>query len=401
MSFYAYKVRIYPNKTQKELINRTLGCTRKMWNLMLNERKEVYEKLKHDKQALKNYKYKTVEEYKEEYPYMKECDAQAFKYMLLDLNSAHKRFFNKTSQFPKFKKKFIEESYSSFQSTIKLNRNDKTIQLVKLGNVKYRNSNDKNIIGKIKRATISRDASGNYFCSLLFDVGDVAKTPKIAIHNENQIIGLDMSLGKFYVDSNGKSPNYEKLYRKSEQRLKYLNKMKSRKKKGSREYKKIARSIARVNVNIKNKRNDFILKTAQRLTTDYDKIVVEDLNMKGMSQCLNLGKSVHDVGWGTFISKLEYYCNKKGKKLEKADRFFPSSKTCSSCGKIKKELTLNERIFICDCGLSIDRDRNAALNLLKFGLKGSPSMLVEPLGYQNYEASNGISYVQQTMKNVF
>jgi len=281
---HAYKVRIYPNKAQKSLIDKTFGCVRKFWNIMLSERKAANERYKDDETALKAVKYRTPKEIREEFPYMKECDAQAFCCEELHMKQAYANFFAKRADFPKFKKKSMEESYQTAQvAAIKLDENDKIITLPKIGPVKFR-SKSRGTIGKIKNATVSRDSCGHYYCSLLFDIGEVTLPYKVEIKNESQVVGLDMSFGKFYVDSDGHSPDYERLYRKAEKKEKYLKKMQSRKKKGSRRYKKLKSSLARLHNKTKNKRENFIIKEAQKVIDKFDKIVVEDLDMQNMAQ---------------------------------------------------------------------------------------------------------------------
>jgi len=388
MSNYGYKVRIYPSKAQKSLVDKTFGCVRKFWNEALSERKRAYEQHKDNKTALKAVKYRTPKQIRDEFPYMKECDSHAFCCEELYLKQAYANFYSKKAEFPKFKKKSMEESYQTSQiAAIRLNESEKIITLPKLGFVRFR-SKPRGTTGKIKNATISRDSCGHYHCSLLFDVGEVILPDKVEIESESQIAGLDMSFGKFYVDSNGESPDYERLYRKAEKKEKYLKKQQSRKVKGSRRYKKLKLSIARLHNKTKNKRNDFIIKEARKVTDKFDKIVVEDLNMCNMAQTLHNGKSSNDLGWGSFVNKLEYYCELNGKIFVKADKWFPSSKTCSYCGQIKQDLKLSDRIYKCECGLIMDRDHNAAINLKKIGLEDNPLMLVEPPDYRSVDASN-------------
>jgi len=373
MTYYGYKVEIYPTKVQKGLINRTLGSNRKLWNAMLAERKTNYEKRKKGEPVLPN---KTIKEWKQEFPFMNECAYQSLAWTELHLKQAFNDFFKHKKGFPKFKSKQMTESYTVAHPTVlRLDEERQRINILKLGEVKYR-SKPRNPIGRIKNATISRDTVGRYYCSLLFEMEDQPEIPKVPIR-EDYVIGIDMSLGKLYVDSNGESPEYKRLYRKAEGKLNYLKRMKSKKKKGSRRYNKLKLSEARIHRKVRNQRRGFNLQTAQDLVKKHDAICIEDLNVKAMSQGLSIGKSVHDVAWRKFVEDLERCCSKRGKTLFKVGRFFPSSKTCSRCGTIKQDLRLEDRTYKCECGLVLDRDHNAAINLRKQGIAGMSLMLVE------------------------
>ena len=368
------KIRIYPTVDQLILINKTIGCCRLLYNLMLAERKEVYGKLKENKELLYNYKYKTEKQYKVEYEFMKEIDSQSLIQTRIHLEQAFQNFYRglKTKEnigFPKFKKK---QEYGSYQSPFINNNirflNSKFIKLPKLGKVKYR---DKRIIdknSKIKSITITKESCNKYFVSILFEK-EIEEIQKVKLDKDSKVIGLDMNLTSFYVDSDGNKPNYSKRYRKNETKLKRLQHIESRKKKGSKRRKKIRKSINLLNFKIKNQRNDFIHKLSKQLVDNYDIIVVENLNIKAMEQSLKLGKSVTDLGWSKFINCLKYKTFWYGKHLVQVSRNFPSSKLCSNCGYKNIDLKLSERSWLCPvCGENHDRDINSALNLKKEGM---------------------------------
>lgn len=371
---YAMKIRIYPTVDQIVLINKTIGCCRLLYNLMLAERKEVYGKLKENKELLYNYKYKTEKQYKVEYEFLKEVDSTSLQQTRLHLKQAFQNFYrslkkNQNIGFPKFKKK---QEYGSYQSPFINNNirflNSKFIKLPKLGKVKYR---DKRIIdknSKIKSITITKEACNKYFVSILFEK-EIEEIQKVELNQQSKVIGLDMSLTGFYVDSDGNKPNYSKRYKQNEKKLKRLQHIENRKKKGSKRRKKIRKSINLLNFKIKNQRNDFIHKLTKQLVDNYDIIVVENLNIKAMEQSLNLGKSVSDLGWTKFINCLKYKTFWYGKHLVQVDKWFASSKICSNCGYKFKDLTLNQRSWLCPvCGENHDRDINSALNLKKEGM---------------------------------
>ena len=178
-----------------------------------------------------------------------------------------------------------------------------------------------------------------------------------------------MSLPKFYVDSEGRSPKYIKRYRKNEKKLKRLNHIESRKHKASERRKKLRKSINLLAEKLANQRHNFTHQLSTLLVRDYDVIVVEDLSIKGMSQGLNLGKSVMDLGWTAFIHQLQYKADWYGKHLVLADKSFPSSKLCSKCKYKYQDLTLDQRSWVCpNCGENHDRDLNAAINLRNLGV---------------------------------
>lgn len=371
----AIKIRLYPNVKQSTLIDKSIGCARLMYNVMLSERKRIWEEYKENKEVVYGWKYRTAKQIKEEYPFMNEVDSQIFNWVGLNLSTAYNNFFKSLSGrrkggivgFPCFKKKKNGGSYTTtcIHKNIRF-LNETSIKLPKIGSIKYKGFRD--IDGMIKSATISRTPTGKYFCSVLFEQ-DVAPVGKVLLSESSKIIGLDMSVGNFYVDSTGKSPEYTKRYRKAEKRLKRLNHILSRKKKASNRSKKLRKSINLINEHIANQRKDFTHKLSKKLVNDNDVIVVESLSMKAMSQCLKLGKSIMDLGYSEFIRQLQYKCDWYGKHLIQADKWFASSKICHCCGYKYKDLTIAERKWVCpSCGTIINRDENAAINLRNLGM---------------------------------
>lgn len=369
----AIKLRIYPTKEQRLKIIQTIGCCRKLYNEMLAERKRVYDKLKSDKTRLYGYKYKTILEIKNQFPFMKEVDSQAFLWEKLALDTAYKNFYcsiqgkHRGSRvgFPKFKKLNVKNSYrtSGVQNKIKIVQNK--IKIPKVGWVKYKGYN-KNIIGIIKYGTIIRNREV-FSISLCIDDNKIIPD-KVTLTKDSKVIGLDMSLSKFFVDDAGNSPAYEKIYKKHEKKLKKLQHILSRKKKNSNRKKKLQASITKMHWHISNARLDFTHKLSYKLVEENDVIVVESLNLKTMSQSLKLGKSVSDLGWGMFINQLKYKCDWYGKHLIEADKWFASSKICNKCGHKNENLRLKDRKWVCpNCGVAIDRDINAANNLKELG----------------------------------
>ena len=259
----AVKIRIYPNAEQRVQIEKTIGCSRFIYNCMLADKMEHYKK---EKKMLRN----TPASYKKEYPWLKEVDSLALANVQLHLESAFHKFFREPSAgFPRFKsKKSSRKSYTTNVVNGNIFLEGKYLKLPKMTAVRMKLHRPISEKWKLKSVTVSREPSGKYFASL---------------------------------------------------------------------------------------------------TESFDAVCVEDLNLKGMAGGLHLGKGVHDNGYGLFLSMLEYKLEERGKYLIKADRYFASSKICSVCGKKKEELSLSDRIYYCECGNRMDRDVNAAVNIMKEG----------------------------------
>jgi len=371
----ALKIRIYPTQEQSIQINKTLGCARFIYNQMLAERIAIYEDLKDDRDALYKYKYKTEKEYKENFEWLKEADSKALQYSRRYLEIAYTNFYKslkglrKGSKigFPKFKKKKNSYSYTTIQS-VDFNFEKSLIQLPKLKQVKFSHKSIKPwyLTAIVKSATVSRTTTGKYFVSVLFE-GEQDWKGYQEITEKQKVIGLDMSMDKFYVDNLGNSPEYKRLNRINESKIAKLNKRFSRKTSGSKNKEKARLRLARVYEIIKNQRSDFTHKLSHKLIKENDVVVIENLSIKGMSQALNLGKSVMDLGYSEFVRQLHYKALWNDKTVITADKWFASSKLCSTCGYKNKDLLLQEREWECkNCGKHNHRDTNAAQNLVKY-----------------------------------
>jgi putative transposase len=371
----ALKIRIYPQENQIDYINQCLGSSRFLYNQMLFERKSVYEELKDDREKLKNYKYKTEKEYKVNFPFLKDVDSHSLMWAKMNLTGAYKNFYDSIAGrrkggavgFPKFKsKKCHNDSYKSSMG-LDVNLDEHWIKMLKVGKLNYKHHTTPKSwyrSAKLKNITISKVPSGKYFASLLFDgEKDYTGIKKEII----KIKGLDCSMQNFYVDEQGNSPEYKRNYRENERKLVKYQRRLTRKTSGSKNQEKSRIKVAKVHEKIANKRRDFINQLSWKLVQENDCIVVESLNMKAMSQRLQLGKSVMDLGYGAFIAKLIYKAEWNDKTVILADKWFASSKICSVCGYKKKDLTLATRNWECPiCGTSHQRDMNAALNLVNY-----------------------------------
>lgn len=374
----ALKLRLYPNLEQQELFNKTLGSCRAIYNMMLHERKEVYKKLKDDKRKLYEYSYKTEKEYKEEYEWLKEVDSIALQQARIDLSKAYQNFFKglkgkykQKYQFPKFKKKRNGSSYRTVNVSngIRIDFNNRKVKLPKVGWINFRDKRN-SIDGSIKSATVRRTATGKYFVSLLIEEELYLPGKEITEKLKAKTIGLDMNLEKFFVDNNGNSPAYERLYRGSEKKLAREQRKISRKQKGSKNWYKQLHRVSKVHEKVANKRNDFTHKLSTDIVREYEIIVAENLSLKGMCQGYRLGKSISDLGYSQFIHQLQYKSSRNNKIFIQADKYFASSKLCSICGYKNTELTLADRNWTCpNCSTEHNRDKNSGVNLKNYGLE--------------------------------
>ena len=359
----AYKFRLYPTDEQVLIIRKTFGCVRFVYNKMLDERKATYELLKNDKVALKSVKHPTPAKYKSEFEWLKEVDSLALANAQLNLDKAYKAFFKGNAKFPKFKSKRHKQSYTTNVVNGNIQLLDCHIKLPRLKMVKIKQHRQIPPEHKIKSCTLSMTASGKYYISILTEY-------EKEIHNKEieKVVGLDFAMDGLFVDSEGKKANYPKFYRQMLRKLAREQRNLSRKKKGSSNWNKQRVQVAKIQEKVANQRKNFLHHKSKELVTKYDAVIIEDLDMKGMSQALRFGKSVSDNGWGMFTSFLKYKLNEQGKQLIKIDKWFPSTKTCSSCGNTQP-MPMDIRTYVCLCGLHLDRDVNAAINIKKEGIR--------------------------------
>lgn len=366
----AYKYRIYPNPEQEILINKTFGCVRFVYNKMLANRKEIYEQFKDDKEALKQQKYLLPADLKKEFEWLREVDSLALANAQLNLQTAYKNFFrDKSIGFPKFKSKHHDKkSYTTNNQggTIRL-IDSKTIRLPKLKDVrtKFHRQLPQNAV--IKSATISKTPTGKYYISTLVEFEtDIAPVTPTA----ETVLGLDYSSKSLFVDSQANNADYPKFYRQAEAKLKKAQRKLSKRQKGSKNREKQRRKVAKLHEKVANQRKDFLHKLSRQIANAYSAVAIEDLNMRGMAQSLNLAKSTNDNGFGMLKTFLAYKLAEQGKQLVIIDKWFPSSKICRFCNNENKELTLADRTWTCShCGAELDRDINAAINIKNEGCR--------------------------------
>ena len=367
-----YRFRLYPDESQKELIEKTLGCSRQVYNDFLSMCIESYNG---DNNFHIN-KYdliKLLPEYKETFPYLKEVDSVALQQTVIHLYDAYMNFFRHNAEFPKFKKKKNDYGYTTMNINNSIRVGGNEIQIPKIGRVKF--VYHRKLPESFKYSTVSVSRIGKfYYVSLIGEeeYQDYEEYSKDSLLLTNSI-GLDFSLANLFVsDSKAKSEMpkfYEKLLSKLVKEQRKLSHMI----KGSNNYKEQLLRIANLHERIANQRKDFLHKTSRYIANKYDYVFVEDLDLKSISERkeeMKLGIFVNDLAFGKFLNQLKYKLEWLNKKLVKVDKFFPSSQLCSECGYRKTDLLLKTKSWICpNCGVKHNRDHNAAVNIKKEGMR--------------------------------
>lgn len=372
MTNRAIKYRAYPTTEQSVMFAKTFGCCRKVYNLMLSDKIESYK-------STGKFVTVTPAKYKKDYPYLREVDSLALANKQMDLQEAFRNCFSKSRKknngFPKFKSaKHTRKSYTTNnqKGTVAITNN--SIRLPKIGHVKaiiHRKPDDN---WSIKSATVSQESDGKFYISVLFEIADTINT---YVADTTNAIGLDYASDGLYVDNNGNVGTNHKYYRESHDRLakaqRRLSRMQGARKHEikSKNYIKQLRKLNKIHRHISNQRLDNLHQISTKIANLYDVVCVESLNMKLMSnKGFGNGKATLDNGYGMFLSMLEYKLSERNKYLVKVDKWFPSSQICHCCGEVHPEMkNLTIRTMKCDCGLTISRDQNAAINILREGLR--------------------------------
>lgn len=374
MILRAIKIRLYPNKTQEQTLNKVLGCYRFVYNQMLALKQNAYNKDKTNLGLRELSRFFHGELLKDEqYAWLKEQNTKVMKQAIRQMLSAYDGFFKQYNGFPKFKSKHDNNSALFPCEAISKSNSFETrhISLTKpLKNIKFRCSNLyferlQKYKNNIKSATLSKTKSGRFFLSILIEMNE--EEFKQFRHTNNKV-GIDLGVKDFIITSDGEVFKNKHFFKQSENKIKKLQRQLSKKTKGSNNRNKIKIKIVKAFEHLASQRLDYIHNSVNSLLRVYDYIFMEDLNVQGMLRNHNLAKAIQDLGFYTFKNILKNKAMLNDKFVIEVDRWFASSKTCHKCGYVYKNLTLGEREWTCPvCGEHLDRDLNAAINILLEG----------------------------------
>lgn len=369
----AYKFRIYPTREQEILINKTIGCSRFVYNHFLNRWNEEYSKTGKGLNYTNCSKQLTELKKQPETLWLREVDKFSLQNSLRYLSDSFSRFFKKQNNKPQFKsKKNPVQSYTTQFTNNNIAVLDRHIKLPKLGLVRFAKS--KTLKGHIISATIRKNASGKFFVSILCEE-EINELPKT-----NAAIGIDLGILEFAILSDGRKIDNHRFTSKMESKLKREQRKLSKravvaKQKGinlfeAKNYQKQKCKVARLHEKVANQRNDLLNKLSTEIIKNHDVICIEKLNTKGMLRNRKLAKSISDVSWSSFVTKLQYKADWYGRTIIKVDQWFPSSQLCSACGHQDGKKPLHIREWTCPvCHTRHDRDINASKNILSEGLR--------------------------------
>lgn len=368
-----YRFRLYPNRKQTELLAKHFGCSRFVYNYFLNQRKEQYKLTGKSDNFYAQAKTLTALKKQEETAWLKEVNAQTLQFAIRSLEAAYNNFFKKRAKFPKFKSKHSKNSFTVPHSASVAGGRLFIYKFTE--GIKCRVH--RNIKGKIGKVTITKTPSGKYFVSVFTEEEYITSLKKTG-----KSVGVDMGLKDLLVTSEGETFKNNRYTRRYECKLAKAQQHLSRKKKSSRGFENQRLKVAKLHEKIANSRADYLHKCSISLVRRYDIICIEDLNVKGMGKNHRLAKSITDASWGIFVSMLIYKAEWNDKKVVKVDRYLPSSQTCNVCGYVNKDIKdLSVREWECpECHTHHDRDINAAINILHFGLNNTSSGTVDYTG---------------------
>ena len=370
----AIKIRLYPNKTQEQVLNSTLGCYRFVYNYMLARKQEAYETDKTNlglTQLCKHFHHELRKD--DQYTWLKEQNTGVMQQAIRQMLTAYDKFFKQHNGFPKFKSKKDKQSVLFPITAIsKINVFDtRTITLTtKLKDISFRCSDLyhkrlQKYKDNIRSTTLLKTKSGNFFLYILIQMNDNELNK---FNKTGSDVGIDLGVKDFVITSDDTTFENKHFYKKDEKKISKLQRQLSKKRKGSNNFNKQCKRIAKVYETITNKKDAYIHFVANELLSQYDTIYMEDLNVQGMMKNHKLAKAIQEVGFYKFKTVLSVKALQNDKKVVLIDRFYPSSKTCSQCGYVHKDLKLQDRYWRCPkCSTNHDRDYNAALNILYEG----------------------------------
>lgn len=365
----AIKVKLYPRNNQKELMEKHFGCCRFVYNYGMERKIKTYTETN---KSLSVYAIqKEIPKLYEEKPWLKEINSQSLQQTLSDLDSAFSHFFKKNNSFPKFKSRKNPKQSFRVPQHFAISKDHKSIKIPKLKWIKFRDKFNVSKDVEFRNVTISRDGN-EYFASICYDDKKELPTPKYI--QEKKTIGIDLGTRHLAIFSDGNKINNPKHFKQYEDKLALEQQKLSRKEnKETKSYQKQKERVQKVHKKIKNTRKDFLHKLTTSLVEnqDWTSYAMEDLAVKEMEQDNHtpMSRAIGDAGWRMLRQMMDYKCKEKGKNLLIIGRFEPSSKTCSVCGNVYRELKREETEWICSsCNTKHDRDINAARNIKQFAL---------------------------------
>ena len=373
--FRAIKIRLYPNKEQATMINKLLGCYRVVYNQCLARKIKSYEETKTSENRSTLCKFVHHELLKDDnFIWLREQNTKVLNQAVNDMLSAYKNFFERHTGYPKFKSKHDKKQSCRFELGAISKRNDYTtyrLSLANIRNVRFRCNNKyaqylQKHHDNIRQATLTRLPCGEYYLSVLVDGSLTHK----GLQDTDKAVGIDLGVKDFVITSDGEVFNNLHFKKSQANKIKRLQRQLSRKEKGSNNRNKARIKLAKAYKKINDRKQYYLHQVSNTLINENQVICMEDLNVKGMLRNHKLAESIQEMNFGEFRRMLEYKARWYNRKIVFVDRFYPSSKTCHNCGYINKELKLSDRRWICpQCGGVIERDHNAALNILDEGLR--------------------------------
>lgn len=370
----AVKVRLYPNKSQEQELNKVLGCYRFVYNQMLAKKQNAYEADKANLSVndLSKWFHGTLLK-DDQYAWLKEQNTKVMKQAIRQMDVAYKMFFKKCSGYPKFKSKKDKQSALFPYDAISRRNTFETKHITLITSLRDIKFSCSELYHKrlqkykdnIRSATLSKTKSGNFFLSILMDIPE---SECVKFNKTNKQVGLDLGVKDFVITSDGVVFENKHFFKKEERKIAKLQRRLSRKAKGSNNRDKQRIRLAKAYERLTNKKSNYIHYVVNEILKSYDVVFMEDLNVQGMLRNHNLAKAIREVGFYRFKSVLQTKASQNGKEVYLIDRFYPSSKTCSCCGYKKQDLKLSDRFWTCpECGEHHDRDINAAKNILLEG----------------------------------
>lgn len=365
----AYKYKLKPTMKQQKMLSQAFGNARFIYNWGLERKKTEWEQNKKNVSYFDLAKELTLLKKDGNHDWLNNSANVSLQQSLRNLDNAYTKFFKAKKGFPKFKTKKNKRDTIKFIASVHFDFETFRVSIPKIGKVKFCKNKKFDEDAKLGTLTVTRDTCGEYWCTIVVE-DNKPNIPKTKVCEETSI-GIDLGIKDYAIISDGTKYGNPKFLEKGQKHLADLQKKLSATQTGSKRHEKARLKVAQCHKKIANRRSDFIHKLSTMIIKHdgWDTICLEDLNIAGMLQNHNLAQSINSVAWNEFVRQLKYKSEWYGKNVILIGRFEPSSKTCSSCGYIKSDLTLSDREWICpQCGTKHDRDVNAAINIKKFGI---------------------------------